>query len=89
MSEDEIVSTARRYIEDNFLYMKPGVRLDLDDSLLRKGVVDSMGVLEVLLFLEDTFDVRVLDNEVTEHNLGSLRSIGRFILSKRVGSAAA
>ena len=46
-------------------------------------------IRQVLLFLEDTFDVRVSDNEVTEHNLGSLRSIGRFILSKRVGSAAA
>ena len=79
----------RKFIQDNFLYMKPGFELGDEDSLLRKGVVDSMGVLEVLSFLEENFGVSPADDEVTETNLGSLRAIAKFVAAKRAGDAVA
>lgn len=87
MTESEILATLRQYIQDNFLYMKPGFVLGDDDSLLRKGVVDSMGVLEVLSFLDETFGVNPADNEVTEANLGTLRAMAGFVAQKRVDAA--
>lgn len=88
MTESEILATMRKFIQENFLYMKPGVVLTDDDSLLKKGVVDSMGVLEVMSFLEETFDVTPSNEEITEANLGTLNAITRYVAAKRAGRAA-
>lgn len=76
--DHEILSQVRAFVTREFLYMRPDFALGDDDSLLKGGVVDSMGVLEVLGFLEETFGVRPNDDEITEANLGSLRAITRF-----------
>lgn len=89
MTDSEILATLRQFIQDNFLYMKPDFVLGDDDSLLRKGVVDSMGVMEVLGFLEETFEVTPADDEVTEANLGTLRAMAHFVSRKRGGTPAA
>lgn len=81
-TEDRILATLRTFIETEFLYMRPGVVLGDDDNLMRKGVLDSMGVLEVMQFLEDTFGVSPADDEITEENLGSLRSTARFVQAR-------
>lgn len=78
-TEEQILAKVRAYIESEFLYMRPGVVLGDDDSLMKKGVVDSMGVLEVMQFLADTFGVTPADDEITEENLGSLRATARFV----------
>lgn len=87
-TEEQILAKLRGFIEQEFLYMRPGVQLSDDDSLMKKGVVDSMGVLEVMQFLTDTFDVTPEDDEITEANLGSLRSTARFVHGKLAQSAA-
>lgn len=81
-TEEQILAKVRGFIEQEFLYMRPGVKLADDDSLMKSGVVDSMGVLEVMQFLSDTFNVSPEDDEITEANLGSLRSTARFVLRK-------
>ena len=81
-TEEQVLAQVRGFIEKEFLYMRPGVALADDDSLMKKGVVDSMGVLEVMQFLTDTFGVTPADDEITEANLGSLRAIARFVVQK-------
>ena len=49
------------------------------EVLGKKGVLDSMGVLEVMQFLADTFGVTPGDDEITEANLGSLNAIAAFV----------
>ena len=78
----EILERTRTYVRDNFLYMRPDFLLGDDDPLLAKGVIDSMGVLELLSFLETECGVSVPDEEVTVANLGSLRAIARFVTTK-------
>lgn len=79
LTEEQVLAQVREFIEREFLYMRPGVVLADDDSLMKKGVVDSMGVLEVMQFLADTFGVTPADDEITEANLGSLRATARFV----------
>lgn len=81
-SEAEVLVAVRSFIAEEFLYMRPNLALGDDDSLLKGGVVDSMGVLEVLSHLEETYGVRPDDDEITEANLGSLRAIARFVVAK-------
>jgi acyl carrier protein len=81
-TETEILAKVRTFVTTEFLYMRPDFRLADEDSLMTAGVVDSMGVMEVLTFLEDSFGVRAADDEITEANLGSLRSIARYTAGK-------
>lgn len=53
-----------------------------DDSFLENGIIDSTGVLELVLFLEENFDFKVLDEEITPENLDSFNNILGYIKSK-------
>ena len=88
-SESQVLARVRAFLQDNFLYMRPDFELGNDDRLLERGVIDSMGVLELLNFLEDEFGVRASDDEVSETNLGTLHAIARFVATKRASSEAA
>ncbi len=87
-NETEVRASIRGFITENFLYMRPDFVLGDDDALLESGVIDSMGVLEVLTFIEDTYGVRPEDEEINETNLGSHRAIAHFVTSKRQANAA-
>ena len=76
---DQIVEQVRRYVIDNFMYMHPGAALANDDHLLGKGIVDSLGVMELISFVEDELGVTVADTEVTEQHFGSVNAIARFV----------
>lgn len=81
--EDRIREKLRAYIETNFLYVVPDLILEDDDRLLERGVVDSMGIVEMLTFIEDEFGVKPEDEDISEANLGSVRAIVRFVASRQ------
>ena len=83
-----IVERTRTWVRENFLYMRPDWKLGDDDPLLGNGVIDSIGVIELVGFLQSTFDFTIADDEIVEHNLGSLRAIGRFVTEKCRGNDA-
>lgn len=82
MTAAHVIERTRAYITENFLYMRRDFRLDDNDSLLGSGIIDSMGVMEVILFLETEFGVEVGDEDVTEENLGTIRAIGRYVVAR-------
>ncbi|HKC38139.1 MAG TPA: acyl carrier protein [Gemmatimonadales bacterium] len=86
---NQILERTRAYVRDNFLYMRPDLVLGDDDQLLAKGVIDSMGVMEMIGFLTSEFGIAVADEEVTEENLGSLSAIARFVTRKARQTEAA
>lgn len=73
----------RTFVVENFLFGDDG-RLSDDTSFLEEGIINSTGVLELVLFLEETFDVKVEDEEVVPENLDSLAQIEAFV-DKKVG----
>jgi len=89
MPVTEILERTRAYVRDNFLYMRPDFVLGDDDALLAKGVIDSMGVMEMIGFLTSEFGIAVADEEVTEENLGSVSAIARFVSGKARQTEAA
>ena len=86
--ETQIRDRVRGFLQENFFYMRPDFELGDDDGLLEQGVVDSMGVAEMVTFIQDEFEIAVSDEDITEANLGSLRAIGRFVSTKRSSIAA-
>src|SRR2546423_13176290 len=59
----------RRFIVDNFLFGQGGDQLADHDSLLDKGLIDSTGVLELVTFLEQRFQIHIEDQELVPENL--------------------
>lgn len=82
MNATQVIDRTRAYVAENFLYMRPDFQLGDADSLLERGIIDSMGVMELVSFIESEFNVTVGDDDVTEDNIGSLRAIGGFVSSR-------
>jgi acyl carrier protein len=76
----------RQFIVDNF-YVPSATELGDGESLRDAGVIDSTGVLELLRYLEEGFQVVVQDSEVVADNLDSIDKIASFIHRKKADSA--
>jgi acyl carrier protein len=76
----------RRFITTNF-YVADPAQLGDDDSLLDSGVVDSTGVLELLVFLEQEFGIHVEDRDILPQNLDSIARLEAFIARARRSAA--
>jgi len=66
------------FIIENFLF---GEDSDLNDdtSFLEEGIIDSTGVLELIEYLEEEFDIEIDDEDMIPENLDSLNNLEQFI----------
>lgn len=78
----QIVDRTAAFVRENFLYTRPEWTLRPEDPLLERGVMDSIGVVELIDFLQQTFGVTIAEDEITEQNLGSLAAIARLVRGK-------
>ncbi len=78
-------ATIRKFIVDNFLFGETG---DLKDntSFLEEGIIDSTGVLELIDFLEETFQISIADDEIIPENLDSLDNLEKFLSRSTINS---
>ncbi len=79
----EIKEKIRGFIVENFLFGSDDMSLGDDDSFLESGIIDSTGILEVVGFIEDEFDIEVLDEELVPDNLDSLNKLISYIGRKQ------
>jgi len=78
----DVKSVLKKFVTKNFLVSAAVDSFDDADSFLEKGIIDSTGVLELLEFIEETFRIRVEDEEVIPANLDSLNNLTSFIRKK-------
>ena len=78
----EIDAEVRKFVTDNFLFGRKGVQLDADESFLEQGLIDSTGVLELVAFIEDHFQLTIEDNEIVPDNVDSINRLIRFVEAK-------
>lgn len=77
----------RDFVTTNFYVADPNT-LEDSTSLLDHGIIDSTGVLEVIMFVETAFGVTVEDAEMLPENLDSIERIAAFVERKQVPLAA-
>lgn len=70
----------RQFISENFIVGE--VALASDDSLTQTGIIDSLGVLELVMFLEQRYGVHVSEAETLPENLDSIDNVVRFLERK-------
>ncbi|HOX72147.1 MAG: acyl carrier protein [Dokdonella sp.] len=71
----------RDYLNEN-LPFAPSEALDPDESLFDAGVLDSIGVMGLVSWLEREFDIIVDDNDVVPENIDGIRVLVSFVEGK-------
>ena len=74
--------TLEKFITEE-LMMSDGTKLDPDQSLLDSGIIDSLSLLRVIAFIEDTFGVQVDDTELSPSNFETINMMVSMIESKQ------
>ena len=81
MSAREVELEIRTFIAENFL-LGQDTGVGDDTSLTREGVIDSVGVVELMQFLETRYNIVIADEEAVPENLDSIKSIVRYLETK-------
>ncbi|MBV9013757.1 MAG: acyl carrier protein [Pseudonocardiales bacterium] len=75
--------TITKFIVDEFLPDVPAESLAADYDLLSGGVIDSLGLLKVIAWLEDRFEIAVEDLEIAPDNFRTVAAMNAFIQNAR------
>jgi len=76
----------RAFVLDKFPQAKKKNLRD-SDKLLESGIVDSLGILDLVAFLESDFQVHISDEELLPENFQTVEAIAQFVERKRNGAA--
>ena len=75
---DEIEGKIHEFIVKDLLWEKQ-TELDSETQLLEEGIIDSIGLFRMVTFLEETFHIRVPDEDLLAENFQSIRRIGDYV----------
>jgi acyl carrier protein len=73
----------KQFVLKNYLFTEDESALADDESLIRGGIVDSTGMLELISHLEESYSIKVENAEMIPANFDSIETISRFVASKR------
>jgi acyl carrier protein len=73
----------RRFILENFLFTDDESELNDEDSFIENQIIDSTGILEVIEFLEDEWNIKTEDDEMIPDNLDSVNKVISFVERKQ------
>ncbi len=57
-------------------------KLDPDEDLLEQGIIDSLGIMKLILFMEQTYGIAVADEEIVPENFQTVNMMVRFVEQK-------
>lgn len=78
----DVKTVVRKFLLDNFV-MDGKVTIADGTSFMEDHILDSTGFLELIAFIEETFEVKVDDEEMVPENLDSLLKIENYVGRKR------
>ena len=82
----DIEGKLKKYIMTELMFEQDGATFSLggDESLLARGIIDSMGFIQLVQFIEKEFNIKVKDEEMIPENFETINSIEHFIKDKQV-----
>jgi acyl carrier protein len=78
-----IEAQIKDYIAKNLLFSSDGFNYPDEASFLEEGIVDSQGVMELVLFVEEAFKVTVDDTDIVPDNFDSVSQLSAYIQRKQ------
>jgi acyl carrier protein len=82
MEPQIIAERIRKFLVEQF---PPTKSVGNEDPLLKNGLIDSLGILEVVTFVEREFGIAISDDELLPENFDSVHSLSTFVLRKTNG----
>jgi len=79
---DNIISEIENYIAAQIL-KQPTRKIAADESLISSGLIDSFSLMDLALFVEDTFGVRIEDTELNANTFDNLTQLASLIQSRK------
>ena len=79
---DDIIEPLENYIKTQII-KQPNRALKPDEPLISSGLIDSFNLVDLALFVEDTFGVRIDDSELNAHTFDTLDQLAALIQSRR------
>lgn len=83
LSAEGIRGALREFILANFLFTDDQTALNDDDSFQEHRIIDSMGMIQVIQFIESEYGIKVQDAEMVPEKLDSVSRLTRFVLTKK------
>ena len=78
----DIEARIQQYVAQNLLFSDDGVQYSNDASFLQEGIIDSLGVIELVTFVQRTFELAVTSDEITPDNFDSVNRLAHYIRHK-------
>jgi acyl carrier protein len=72
-----------QYINDQFTEDETEDPVGLMDDLLSEGIIDSLGMMKLIRFIEDKFDLKVRPEDMTIENFTSIETISNYIQGRK------
>jgi len=79
---NELVSNIETYIASRILKQSKR-KINADEHLISSGLIDSFSLVDLALFIEDTFGVRIDDTELNAQTFDTLDQLANLIQSRQ------
>lgn len=73
----------QEFISTQIIKKKEHRELGEGDELIATGIIDSLGIIRLVTFLETTFGIRIQDEDLLPDNFSSVAAIASFVCKKR------
>ena len=78
----DFIEDVKTFIIERFLFGDSS-QLNEDTSFLKDSIMDSTGILELVTFIEEKYNITINDDELLPENFDSLNNINDFLKGKR------
>ncbi len=78
----DIIEKMTVYLQEDILQL-PNRVINPDEALISSGLIDSFSLVDVALFVEDTFDVRIDDTELNAETFDTLNALAEIIMERQ------
>jgi acyl carrier protein len=77
----DIKTEITQYLEECHLPKSKGIQLNEDTLLLEEKILDSLGMLELISFVEETFSIEIPDEDIIPDHFGTIEKLARYVES--------
>jgi acyl carrier protein len=78
----EISKSLEQFIQEQIIKGQKDVDLQQSTNLIEEGIIDSLGIMKLLTFIEESYDLQISDEELLPENFESLQAICAMVENK-------
>jgi len=82
--KDPVREIITAFIKENFIRGRSSAEIPPDRSLIDSRIIDSTGILELVLFIEEKYSITIEDEELVPENLDTIDNITAFLYKKGI-----